>query len=268
MFDQRASLDDAGIVNGVIKNLVQSLGGQGNFAAVGQDRTAVLDARIHPVAVGPENGLFHAFVDRDGDQAPVVHGNGHLLAGSQDNVPDLGVDAADGERSGVLHGLRKERDIAAGLRRDLAGVLDKPVNRAVLEEFVLAVRGVREIVIVHLQGRCNERGGVDLRGRAKDDAVRVHEKDAAVRVDRAVDGGNCRAGDGVENAAKRRLGDIKIKIDREAGGDGKIGPFNDGFLRGNVDVAGIRDRTVERNIAGNDFFAGRQIDSGRRLSGV
>ena len=125
MLDEVIGLDDPGIINGVIEHLVQGLGGQGDLGTVGQDRTAVLDRGIHLVAVGPEDRIFHAFIDRDRDQTPVIHRDRHLFAGGQNNVSDLGVDARDRERSAVINGLRKERDVAARLRRDPAGVLDK-----------------------------------------------------------------------------------------------------------------------------------------------
>ena len=125
MLDEVIGLDDPSIIDGIVEHLVQGLGGQGDLAAVGQDRTTVLDRGIDLHAVGPEDRFFHAFIDRDRDQTPVIHRDRHLLAGGQDNVSDLGVDARDRERSAVINGLRKERDVTARLRRDPAGVLDK-----------------------------------------------------------------------------------------------------------------------------------------------
>ena len=93
MVDNVIGLDDAGIIDGIVEHLVQGLGGQRDLGAVGQDRTAVLDRRIDLHAVRPEDGILDAFIDRDRDQAPVIHRDRHLLAGSQHDMSDLGIDA-------------------------------------------------------------------------------------------------------------------------------------------------------------------------------
>ena len=208
-------------------------------AAIGLNGARILDQGFKPVILAlrgngdlkkPVTGKIerHALARAESDKAK------RRLYGA--GVADL---AADQSR------------IAAADNLDSTRVLDRCGCAVALEDRLSG----HEIIGAHVEGRGNETAGADMAGRPDENAVRVHDKDPAIRVQLAVDLAGGITGHAVQDRGiAARLPDIHAI----APADGKCVPVDHGAVAALGDRHGPVARRADLYVAMHHLAASGQ----------
>ena len=226
----RVGLDDALGVDDRVHHLACRRRGELNYAAIGLERSLVLDQRIERLAgLNVPDGAGDLVADIQCQKLVAIEVEGEAVGSGQTDLAETGADGA-----GVAHARRHQGGEAAGGRRDVAGIDDRGIGLARLAEDVAA--GHEVVVLDVVRGR-HQPADIDHRMRSEQDAIRVDEEDVAVGLEGAVDlRGSEAAGDPVErDRTGARLDEpgclASADIEALPVDDGLVGRLVDGEVR-------------------------------------
>ena len=175
---------------------------------------------------------------------PVAHEiDRQILPGSQQDFAEVGDDDPF-----VRHARGDKKHIA------MVGYLDGPTvdDRAHAFQGVLReeVTSSHEIVVADLQCGRQQAADVDLRAGAEQDAVRVQQEDAAVRLQPAENDGGIGSHNSIQgNRVDRRLHEANAFVGR----DRKTLPVENGLIRGLLDGQGFGIGLLNGRVAADHF---------------
>ncbi len=193
---ETAGAHDAALVHDRGENVAGGFGLQNHPSAVGLYRTAVADGRAERFPVDPGHVIQHLAAEGVMDEAVPHQIDRECPSGAEDDGAEIGDDHSLVCNS---RGDEKGKPVIGHLDRALIDHRAQALQRILREEIPTG----HEIFVADLQSRGQEAADVDLGAGAEENAVRIQEEQAAVRLQSAEDYGGIRADDPVQGNRTR-----------------------------------------------------------------
>ncbi len=235
LLTQGAGFDHPGVVDHGPEQRIAGVGGEQHLAAIGPDQLVVF-----------HQGIDHALIDPQVEQAVAGKVQGHGIAGGQRHAALVG-----GDHAVVADPAAEQRNGAAGAGAERAVVDHRGVAAIPLETVVAG----DEIGVADAQGGGDQAADVHLGAGTEQYAVGIDQEHPAIGVQLAHDHGTIDAEYAVE---RNRVRAGLVEGDLLPGTDIEALPVDRQFVAGLVDDQLVAVGCADLATAGNDAAAARQ----------